>query len=94
MAALTVVATLLGAAICGFVAYRADRRLRAFRLPQAPSSAYRLPLVRIRSRLYHPDGHGLVRRAWGAVVGMAAILVLGLSLAAAFAICAGSPAAC
>jgi len=94
MATLTVVATLLSAAICGFVAYRADRSLRAFRLPHAPSSAYRLPIIRIRSKLYDPNGHGLVRRAWGAIVAMAAILILGLSLAAAFAICAGPQSAC
>jgi len=94
MVTITLVATLLGAAICAFVAYHADRGLRAFRLPQAPLSAYRLPVVRIRRKLYHPDGRRLVLRVWGAVVAMILILALGLSLAAALGICAGPQSAC
>lgn len=94
MVGLVAAATLIAAAICAALAYRADRDLRAFRLPGAPPSVYRIPINRLRSNLYQPDGHPLVHRAWRALVAMLVILVLGLSLAVSFLICAGPQVAC
>ncbi len=94
MAGLVTAATFVAAAICAAVAYRADRDLRAFRLTGAPPLVYRVPIIRLRSNLYHPDGHPLVHRAWRALVGMLVILLLGLSLAVNFLICVGPQVAC
>ena len=94
MAGLVTAVTLVVAAACLVVSARADRALRAFRLRDVPASVYRIPIMRLRLKLYHADGHSLVRRARRALAAAMIVLVLGLSLATTLLVCSGAPYSC
>jgi hypothetical protein len=65
---MTVLSVLLFVA-AGFFALRMhslDRRMQAFRSPDASPSAFTLVPIRWRQELYLPNGQTLVTKAWGA----------------------------
>jgi hypothetical protein len=70
------------AAACGVVAWFLDRRLRAFRLPDEPTSSYLLVPLRIRRDLYRSEAGPLVDRTWRVMATMYGLALLGMVLIA------------
>ena len=68
------------AAFFAVAMHRADRRMQAFRVPQARASAYLLVPLRWKRELYTAEGQALVGKAWRLMFVMYAAALAGMVL--------------
>lgn len=77
------IALFAAAAMCAIWYWYLDRQLQQFRRADKLGSAYRFVPVRLRRELYKPEGHHLVDRAWGLLLAIYGLAVVGMLLIAA-----------
>jgi hypothetical protein len=76
--------TLFAAAtVCAICYWYLDRQLQTFRRANKPRSAYLFVPIRLRRELYKPEGHHLVDRAWGLLVAIYGLAIVGMLLVTA-----------
>jgi hypothetical protein len=68
------------AALSAVAMHRTDRRLQAFRAPDAPTSAFLLAPLRWKRELYTREGQELVGKAWRLMFLMYALVLAGIVL--------------